>query len=209
MNERLNRQLDCLSGFVLTAFPVALLIDDLLPSGQASPMQFMVSLSAAWFFGASIIALARMAWIYRPRAVIVACAFALAGIFGSVAIMVFRFVTETIRQTEGAIGNAAQFNLAIGKTTPFIFMPGLIPPLVLFFLAAMLFRFQNKSRWAFALACVGILLFPAGRIFLGQTVVLLSDALLLISLGWLGWQTLSGKQNLKSAALTSNSPLNV
>ena len=184
-----------MSGFALIAFPVVLLIDDLYPS-EVLPAKFMVSLCAVWLFGATIISLARLVWTYRPRAVIVAGALALAGIFGSVGIMVFRFVTETVRHTEGAIGNAELFESAIGKTQPFIFTFGLIPPLVLFFFAAMLLRFETKAKWAWAVVCIGALLFPAGRIFLGASVVLLSDALLLVGLGYVGGQMLFSKRDM-------------
>lgn len=44
--------------------------------------------------------------------------------------------------------------------------------------------------------CLGSLLFPAGRIFLGTTVVLLSDALLLVGLGYVGWQMLFSKRDM-------------
>lgn len=202
MNEQLNRQINLLSGFILIAFPVVLLIDDLLPE-QASPVKFIVSLCAVWFFGASIFALVQMAWVYRPRTVIIAGMLGLAGIFGSVGIMVFRFVVGTIRQTEGAIGNAAQFNSAVGKISPFIFMPGLLPPLVLTFLSAILLKHEKTAKWAWAFLCVGALLFPAGRIFFGQPVILLSDALLLLSLSYSGWQMLSVKSN-KQLILETN-----
>ncbi|MET0753769.1 MAG: hypothetical protein ABWZ66_10370 [Pyrinomonadaceae bacterium] len=202
MNEQLNRQINLLSGFILMGFPVVLLIDDLLPE-KASPTQFIVSLCAAWFFIAGIFALARLAWIYRPRTVIIAGMIGLAGIFGSVSIMVFRFVVGTIRQTDGAIGNAAQFNSAVGKISPFIFMPGLLPPLVLIFLSAIMLKHEKTAKWAWAFVCAGALLFPAGRIFLGQPVILLSDALLLLSLGYLGWRILSVKSN-KQLILETN-----
>lgn len=195
MNEQLKSQLNHLSGFVLIVFPVVLLIDDLYPS-EVLPVKFMVGLCAAWFIGATIIALARLLWTYRPRAVIAAGALALAGIFGSVGIMVFRFVTQTIRQTEGAIANLALFDSAIGKTQPFIFNFGLITALVLCFLAGMLLRFERKAKWAWAVVCLGALLFPAGRILLGTTVVLLSDALLLVGLGYVGWQMLFSKRDM-------------
>lgn len=192
MNEQLNRQINLLSGFILIAFPIVLLIDDLLPK-QTSPAQHIVSLCAAWLFIVAIFALARLVWAYRPRTAIVAGMIGLAGIFGSVGIMVFRFVVGAIQQAEGAIGNAAQFNSAIGKISPFIFMPGLIPPLTLIFLAAILLKHEKTAKWAWAFACAGALLFPAGRIFFGQPVILLSDALLLLSLGYTGWRMLSVK----------------
>ncbi len=195
MNERLNKQLDFLSGVVLMAFPVVLLFDDLFP-GEALPVKFVVGLCAVWLLGASIVALARLVWVYRPRAVIVAGALGLVGVFGSVGIMVFRFLTGTIRQFESAVGSQAQFEAAIGKTQPLIFAPGLITPLVLCFLAAMLFRFESRAKWAWATVCVGCLLFPAGRIFLGTPVVLLSDALLLIGLGYIGCQMILGKRDV-------------
>lgn len=192
MNEQLNRQINLLSGFILIGFPIVLLIDDLLPE-NASPVKHLVSLCAAWFFIMGIFALARLVWAYRPRTAIVAGMLGLAGIFGSVSIMVFRFVVGTIRQTEGAIGNAAQFNSAVGKISPFIFMPGLIPPMVLIFLSAILLKREKTAKWAWAFVCVGALLFPMGRIFFGQPVILLSDALLLLSLGYSGWRMFSVK----------------
>lgn len=197
MSERLIRELDLLSGLVLIAFPVVLFISDLY-SGNVPAVQFLVSLCAVWFLGASLVALARLAWSTNPRLVIVAGALALLGIFGSVGIMVFRFVTGTIRQTDGAIGNAAQFEAAIHKTQPLIFTFGLLPPLVLCLLSAVLLRHEKKAKWAWAIVCVGILLFPAGRISLGQTVVLISDSLLLIGLGFAGWQLLTGRQKLEA-----------
>lgn len=194
MSERLNRELDFLSGLVLIAFPVVLFISDLY-SGNVLPVQFLVSLCAVWFLGASIAALARLVRNTNPRLAIAGGGLALLGIFGSVGIMVFRFVTGTIRQTDGAIGNAAQFEAALHKTQPLIFTFGLLPPLVTCVLAAVLLRYEKQAKWAWAIVCLGILLFPAGRIFLGQTVVLISDSLLLIGLGFAGWQLLSGRRN--------------
>lgn len=192
-NKQLQKQLDFISGCVLIAFPVVLLVEDLY-SAETSPLKFLASLLAAWLFGASLIALSHLAWKYSPRAVIVAGIFGLAGIFGSVGIMVFRFVVGTIQQTEGAIGNAAQFDSAVGKATPFIFTFGLLTPLMLMFLSAILLKNERTAKWSWALVCAGALLFPAGRIFLGQPVILLSDVLLLIGLGFSGWQMLSGKR---------------
>ncbi|CAN5580035.1 hypothetical protein BH10ACI3_BH10ACI3_20660 [soil metagenome] len=193
-NEQLQKQLNYIGGCVLIAFPVVLTIEDLY-STEVSPLKFLAGLFAVWLFAVSIFELARLVWSYHPRVSIVAGAIGLAGTFGSVSIMAFRFVIGTIKQAEGAIGNPEQFNSAVGKISPFIFLPGLIPPMILIILAAILLKHRKEARWAWALVCVGALLFPAGRIFFGQPVVLLSDALLLVSLGYMGWQMLSGNRN--------------
>lgn len=76
-----------------------------------------------------------------------------------------------------------------------IFMPGLLFPLGFIVLAIGLYRARVSSVWLALLLALGGVLFPV-RHAAGVTPALLGgDIVLLIALGWLGWQVLTRVMN--------------
>jgi hypothetical protein len=70
------------------------------------------------------------------------------------------------------------------------FLPGGLFPLTLLLYAAALVRARSIPAWCGALIGLGAITFPLSRISRIQEIALISDALLVISLSWLGAQYL-------------------
>ncbi len=97
--------------------------------------------------------------------------------------------------TAGGAGDLAPVIESAFKARPAlpmsIFMPGALFPLGFIVLAVGLYRARVSSVWLALLLAFGGVLFPIGHA-VGVTAALLGgDVVLLIALGWLGWQVLT------------------
>jgi hypothetical protein len=179
MNEQLQRQLTIASGIVFFALPIFQLIVDLFSTlGQGLLNVFLLP----WLLAACNISLARLAWHYRPRAVIVAESFALLGILGTASIRAYEYITHALRESQSQLGDLTRFQAFLEEATLPLFPPGLLTPLVLLFLTAILWKAEKAHRWMWTVIFLGFLLPP-----------LAGDILLLAGLGYAGWQMISDR----------------
>jgi hypothetical protein len=74
-----------------------------------------------------------------------------------------------------------------------IFLPGLFYPICRLVVSLGLWRAKVVPIWISLLMALGYLLFPVGRIGLIQPIIHLSDVLVLLTEGWLGWKVLTQK----------------
>jgi hypothetical protein len=183
MGDDLQKGLDRASACILVILPVVLLVYDVVID-TATVAGFVFGFVGVMVIAASLLALARLAWATHPLMTLLAGALGVAGLFGTMDITSSRFLAGTIRSTPLAVGDPASFGAAIQKVSPFIFFPGLLTPFVLLMFAAMLLRAEPRYRWAWACVGMGALLFPLARIQMGPVGILISDALMLIGLGY-------------------------
>jgi hypothetical protein len=190
MNEQLQRQLTIASAIVFFALPIFQLLVDLFSDlGQGLLNVFLIP----WLLAACNIALARLAWHYRPKAVIVAEAFALLGILGTASIRAYEYIVHALRESQSQLGDPAPIETFLEEATLPLFPPGLLTPLVLLVLTAILWKAERAHRWMWTVIFLGFLLLPLGRFEDIPLLMLAGDLLLLAGLGYAGWQLLSGR----------------
>jgi hypothetical protein len=190
MNEQLQRQLTVASGVVFFALPIFQLIVDFSSTlGQGLLNVFLLP----WLLAACNFALARLAWRYRPRTVLVAEAFALLGILGTASIRTYEYIAHALREATSQLGDLTQLQAFLEEATVPLFPPGLLTPLVLLVLTAILWKAEKTHRWMWTVVFLGFLLLPLGRLEDIPLLMLTGDFLLLAGLGYAGWQLISGR----------------
>jgi hypothetical protein len=147
----------------------------------------------AWLlFIPALLCLARLLQHQAPRLAVVSGTL---GIFGSVGGLNFGTFGAYLWATGTAGVDAATVReiqqIADAQLFPILNLPGIFFPISLLVLSIGLFQTRAVPRWTAILLGIGAISFPLGRIPDIQVLYHLSDALLLIPLGWIGLRTLA------------------
>lgn len=179
-----------LSGSCLIAAPLLILVSEALRF-YAEPLFFwhpVLSIVAIALSTQAILGLRHLLLRRAPRLAVIGCGLALMLTLPGSNIMTTRLIHWAIAPDASA---AAAFEKAVRGLFVVIFVPGALYPLVRAALAAGLWRAGVVPVWVGVLMTLGYLLFPVGRIGLMPPIIHLSDALLLLTEGWLGWKILA------------------
>ena len=179
-----------LSGAAIVAAPVLLLVStisyitagDGMNTGEAGGA---IQVWAMIAFALAMVSLARLLERPAPRAAAALTVVGLIGAAGGVgygidSIQAAIFDTGSIQETDSAVAPLA------------LQLPGVLFPLSLIGLGVMLARTGVVARWSGWALAAGGLLFPLARIPDVEALALVGDALLVMALVPLGWQTIRG-----------------
>lgn len=203
------------AAWCLIAAPLVITIGDLLSMqavlsryAQHSYSGLVVHLVSMVFLLGAILGLAHLLRGPAPRYALTVGAAAVIGFLGGTNIMAVRLHIWALQtsldstlydQVKQGLSGEAQAALA-----PVIFGPGLFTPLSLLLAGLGLWRWTRLPRWSLALLLLGAVLFPAGRISATLSLILLSDALLLVSMIFLGFNLLRRPEQWSGSATVAS-----
>lgn len=195
----------------LIAAPLGLTAGDLLSAqdvlsrfARHSYAGIVVHLAATLLLFGATLGLVHLLRRLAPAYALAASAAAALGFMGESNIMAVRLHSWALQTALGSehyrqLGRAMSGKIE-AAFAPLIFFPSLSAPLALLLAGIGLWRCTSLPRWTLALLILGTLLYPAGRVVVSLPLILLSDALLWISMTSLGVHLLRQAGRWRGAA---------
>jgi hypothetical protein len=175
------------AGVSLIAAPLLLLASTVLRFGMGRVFEWYATMKLSFFFFA--VAALGLVHLLKGRADgsrLVGGALTLAGCLSGASIVMAAYILESL---QGRVPEAQQMSLYLTVVnSP---LPGLLFPVGLLMLAVALFRKKVVALWAGLLLALGAILFPVGRAVGLEWAVWACDALLAVSMGYVGWRVLT------------------
>jgi hypothetical protein len=181
----------------LIAAPLGLTAGDLLTAqdvlsrfARHSYAGLVVQLAAAVLLFGATLGLVHLLRRPAPVHALVTSAAAALGFMGESSIAAVRLHGWALQTALGSDRyhqmSAAMAGEIVAAFAPLIFVPSLFAPIALLLAGIGLWRCTRLPRWSLALLILGTLLYPMGRISVSLKLILLSDALLLTSMTFVG-----------------------